>query len=47
MLDRRCARTCAAELSPRCAELTFGNGGAEAAAWLSGLPARRCARTGG
>ena len=35
-----------AALRRRCAELTFGNGAAAAAAWLSGLPARR-ARVGG
>jgi hypothetical protein len=40
-LDRLLRPEVRAGLARRCAELPFGNGGVAAAAWLSGLPARR------
>ena len=45
-LDRAVRPEVRAQLTRRCAELAFGNGGAAAATWLSGLAARRV-RVGG
>jgi UDP:flavonoid glycosyltransferase YjiC (YdhE family) len=42
-LDRMVRPEVRAALARRCADLTFPNGAAAAAAWLSGLPARRLA----